>query len=132
MERSISFKQSNQGALSGFLTYSGLVGYDADELVLEFEVRDGVINSLIQPLKQIRIPLSQLQHVEYRHFWIWWKRVVIQVRSLKTLGDFSLREGNQIVLKVQGKSSNLNDFVQELNLRISTAALNRLDPGNPI
>lgn len=132
MERSISFKQSNEGALSGFLSYAGLVGYDQDELIIEFEVRDGVINSLLHQLQQIRLPLAQLQKAEYKHFWIWRKRMVLHVRSLKSLEQFPLRNGNRVVLKVKGSNSDLKDFAQELNLRISTAAFNRLDPGNPI
>ncbi len=68
----------------GLLDVQGIVGLDEDDLVFEFEVHDGFLALLRSPLREVRVPIAQIESVELVDGWLS-SIVVVRGRKLATL-----------------------------------------------
>lgn len=68
----------------GLLDVQGIVGLDGDAVVFEFEVRDAFLALLRSPIREVRIPISQIETVELVDGW-WSSFIRIRGRKLATL-----------------------------------------------
>lgn len=72
------------GVYGGFAECNGLLRPDGDCLVLEYQVQDNFLGLIRGKAKSVRIPLADLEAVEFKGQWFG-RSLTIQARSLLTL-----------------------------------------------
>lgn len=111
----------------GFRVAKGLVNVDGESLAFEFEVTDAFIGILTSDVQEVRLPLSELQSVEFKKGWFG-SKVVIEAQSIKTLKDIPGTEMTECVLKIKRKDRReAENLVSKARLIMSEMKLNDLD-----
>jgi len=77
----------------------GLIRFDEESLKLEFEVKDSIVGILKSDLKEIRIPLSDLESIELRKSWFS-TSLVIQASSLRTTRQIPGSDQGRMTLSI--------------------------------
>lgn len=111
----------------GFRVAKGLVNLEGESLAFEFEVTDAFIGILTSDVQDVRLPLSELQSVEYKKGWFS-SKIVIEVRSIKTLRDIPGTEMTECILKIKRKDrKDAEKLVSKTRLVMSEIKLKDLD-----
>jgi hypothetical protein len=84
---------------AGFAEGRGLAKASPSELVLEFVVKDTVLDLFKSGIKEIHIPLSEVDVVRLKRGWFGAK-VYIRLKSMKWLADLPSCDNGEVTLHV--------------------------------
>jgi hypothetical protein len=102
---------------AGFAEGKGLAKASDSELILEFIVKDSVLNLLKSGTKEIRIPRSEIDAIHHRQGWFS-DKLRIRVKSIRWLADLPDSDTGEVTLHVARR-----DRTQAADLvRVLTAA----------
>jgi hypothetical protein len=87
MDQSITLPFRGPELFAGFAEVKGLAKVSASELVLEFVVKETVIDIIKSGMKEIHIPRAEVDVVRLKRGWFGAK-VRIRLKSMKWLADF--------------------------------------------
>ena len=73
-----------ENSWGGLANNSGLLRFEGDALVLEFETKDGVLEVLKSGVKRVAVPLAELEACRWNRGWFGGK-IELSVRSMNTL-----------------------------------------------
>jgi hypothetical protein len=122
-------------AFQAFTQISGIIQANAQEIVLEYEVKDAFVGLLKSDIKSVHVPLVELTEVSLRKGWFR-TRVTLRAKSLQTLAKAPGHNKGEICFSVARKDRPLAEqLVSFLNLRICERDLRemgeRLDRASP-
>lgn len=80
----------------------GLLRLDGDALLLEFEVKDSLIGVLTSGIKQVAVPLSQVDSLTWKEGWLG-SQLILQTGSLRAVRDVPARRRGQVRLSLSRK-----------------------------
>ena len=98
-DQSITLPFKVPDLFAGFAEGKGLAKVNPSELVLEFVVKDTVLQVFKSGVKEIRIPRSEVDVVRFKRGWFGGK-VHIRVKSMKWLADLPSCDNGEVVLHV--------------------------------
>ena len=99
LDQSITLPFEVPGLFAGFAEGKGLAKAGQSELVLEFVVKDTVLDLFKSGLKEIRIPRSEVDVVRFKRGWLGAK-VHIRLKSMKWLADLPGCDNGEVTLHV--------------------------------
>ncbi len=85
--------------LGGFAEGQGMAKASPAELILEFVVKDSVVNVFKSGIKEIRIPRAEIDVVRLKRGWFG-ARLSIRVKSLKWLADLPGCDSGEVNLHI--------------------------------
>ena len=99
---------------AGFAEGKGLAKASPSELVLEFVVKDTVLDLFKSGMKEIHIPLSEVDVVRLKRGWFGAK-VYIRLKSMKWLADLPSCDNGEVTLHFAHRERDqAAEFVQML------------------
>ncbi len=111
----------------GFQEAEGVLRLSGDRLVFEFKIKDALGLSIKSNVKEIHLPLEELENVEVIDWWIT-LRLVLSVRSIKALDELPNVESGRVKLKIARKYRKLlKEFASRARLGLSEIRVNQLD-----
>ena len=96
-DQSITLPFTVPDLFAGFAEGKGLAKVSPSELVLEFVVKDSVLDVLKSGIKEIRVPRSEIDLVQLKRGWFGAK-VRIRVKSMKLLADLPNCDHGEVTL----------------------------------
>ena len=100
--------------LAGFAEGKGLAKASPSELILEFVVKDTVLDVFKSGVKDVHVPQSEIDAVCLKRGWFGGK-VFIRVKSIKWLADLPGCDNGEVTLHVARRDRDRAvDFVQVL------------------
>lgn len=110
----------------GLQKASGLMSWDQDRLVLEFQIEDVVIGLFKSDVEEASISVSDLLNVEF-HKNIFTAKFVIEAKSLKAIKDFPGTEQARCELKIKRRDrQKAARLASNIQLAISEHRLNEM------
>jgi hypothetical protein len=126
--RSVPFEIPNVN--HGFVIVKGLFHIKNDELVLEFDERDGFVGVMKSELKEIVIPFEDVDSITLIKN-LFRTRIEIVGSSMKSLHNIPGAEQGRVLLKVKRKDRKLAEKVlSNARLSLSEYKLRQLDAGH--
>ena len=114
-------------AYSGLAEVQGIMRVEKSRLVLEYQVKDGLIGVFKSSPKELRIPFEELSEVKYKLNWFV-SRFRLHINSMKILGEFPVGKDGIISLKIKRKQKQAaKDLESYINLRLSEFRLAQMD-----
>ena len=98
-DQSIALPFNVPDLFAGFAEGKGLAKASPLELVLEFVVKDTVLDLFKSGLKEVRIPRSEVDVVRFKRGWFGAK-VHIRLKSMKWLADLPGCDNGEVTLHV--------------------------------
>lgn len=68
---------------AGLAKADGLLRLEGNTLVLEFEIQDRLLGLMKSELKELRIPIFEIEHLELANGWLRKPRLIIQTESMR-------------------------------------------------
>jgi hypothetical protein len=113
-DQSITLPFKVPNLLAGFAEGKGLANASPSELVLEFVVKDTMLDLFRSGMKEIRIPRSEVDVVRLKRGWFGAK-VHIRLKSMKWLADSLGCDNGEVTLHVARRDRDqATAFVQML------------------
>lgn len=115
-------------AYDGLAETHGLIRLDEDEdgLILEFQTKDGLVGILKSNVKEIKIPLSEIESVHLKKGWLN-TTLIIRCSRLSILSDIPGSSQGEAKLSVSRKNRKTAEwFVPDIMLKISEYELRKL------
>jgi len=84
---------------SGLATVQGLVSLEQDDLILEFQIKDGLVGVLKSQVREVRVPLRELEAITLEKKWLS-LGLVLKAYRIRTLLDIPSSEAGRVVLKL--------------------------------
>jgi len=110
----------------GFAECNGILKILQNHLLIEYEIKDGIVNLVKSGIKQIKIPLDNMINIEYKKN-IFLSKIILSLKTLKGINDFPL-EDNKLILNILRKYSELAiTYCSNVNLMIAENKLNKLE-----
>lgn len=110
----------------GFKKATGLVNLSGEELVLEFQEEDAFIGVFQSDVKEVRIPLDQLQEIRFKKGWFS-SKLILEARSLKVFRELP-GSGHKVTLKIKrGDRKDADRLISKIRLAKSEQQLRDLD-----
>jgi hypothetical protein len=123
--RSLPFSIENLNG--GFMKVEGILRVEGEHLIFEFQKKDAVVEAYQSELKTEKIPLSELDMLEFKQGWFSGK-LILHGKTAKSFGELPGKDLTERVLKVKRKHKNVAASVSSnLNLKLSEQKLNELD-----
>lgn len=111
----------------GFAVAKGLMRVDENTLTLEFEIEDSFIGLFKSGVKEVRIPIDEIDSVTLKRGWFA-TALIIRTQRLSSLGKLPKQDRGQIRLNLSGEDrKTAESVVSFVMLRISEKKLNLLD-----
>ncbi len=111
----------------GLQKASGLLKLEEEQLILEFQVKDALLEILKSEVKEIAIPLRDLQSVEYKKGWFS-SKVILEAGSLRVFEDIPGADHGECELKIKRKErEDAEKLISKVRLVMSEIKLNDLD-----
>jgi len=111
----------------GFAVAKGLMRVDENTLTLEFEIKDSFIGLFKSGVKEVRIPIDEIDSVTLKRGWFA-TALIIRTQRLSSLGKLPKQDRGQIRLNLSGEDrKTAKSVVSFVMLRISEKKLNLLD-----
>lgn len=110
----------------GLANARGIARVASSELILEFEVKDGLLGMFKSGVREVRIPFDDLADLELRKGWFS-TRVCIRTRSMGAASQIPGSEGGRTLLHVAREDRRIAEvLVSTLLLNLSERELARL------
>jgi hypothetical protein len=114
-------------AYGGFAEVKGQVRLDGEELVLEFQVKDSFVGALKSGVKELRLPLSELEELSFRKG-LFRRRLTLRARGLSALADLPGADGACVVLSVvRADADAARDLASHVTLLLSEQRLREVE-----
>jgi hypothetical protein len=128
LSQSVSLPFSIVNAYEGLAQVNGIVRVSEAGLVIEFEVKDGLLGVLRSGVKEVLIPIDELASLDMQRFWLF-TRLIIRARSLVTLNQIPQSKSGQAVLwSVGGRNREIAErLIQDLRLKMIERESDRLN-----
>ncbi|MDX1636702.1 MAG: hypothetical protein R3281_01950 [Balneolaceae bacterium] len=111
----------------GLKKANGILRLVDDYLELEFQEKDALVELFKSDVKVRRIPLCELESVEYKKGWFSAK-ILLEAGSMKVLEEIPGSDHGSSVLKVDRKEKDdARDLVSKIRLKMSELKLQALD-----
>jgi hypothetical protein len=121
----LPFKLSD--VYGGFAEVQGILSTEPDAIVLQFQVKDSVIGLVKSPPKELKIPFSEIESVEYKRN-IFVSRFFIRVHSLSVLDGFPDNKDGEVRLKIKRThKETARNAASHLSLQLSEYRLAELE-----
>lgn len=112
---------------AGFAEAQGLMRVDENTLTLEFEIKDSLVGLLKSGVKEVRVPISEIDSVTLNKG-LFKTSFIIRTQRLSSLGDLPKQERGQLRLHLSREDRETAEWlISFLMLRISEKKLNLLD-----
>ena len=109
----------------GFAKTSGLLSFDGEFLIIEFQTVDALFSIIKSPVKRIRIKADKLNFVKHASG-ITKNNLIFSAKSLKTIEPFPSKNNYEVLLKFKKRyKENVNMLVSKINLRIAELKLEK-------
>lgn len=123
--RSLPFSIENLNG--GFMKVEGILRVEGEQLVFEYQKKDAVVEAYQSELRTEKIPLSELDMLEFKKGWFSTK-LILHGKTAASFGDLPGEELTERVLKVKRKHRNVAaNISSNLNLKLSEQKLNELE-----
>lgn len=104
---------------AGLASNSGLLRFEGDVLVLEFETKVGVLEVLKSGVKRVAVPLTEVEACRWNRGWFGGK-IGLSVRSMSSLNGIAGASQGSVLLRVSRKDrSKAFGFVANLELALA-------------
>lgn len=123
--RSIPFKISD--VFMDLAEVEGMLSLEGDNLIIEYQTKDGILGILKTQLKELRISVGDLDSIEYR------KKVLkglvdIRGKKMSVFANFPGSQHGNIRLKINKDHRDAAEqFVEDVSLRISEYKVRHID-----
>lgn len=105
----------------------GLITLEGDFLRMEFQTQDAILGVLKSQLKEIEIPVQELNSVIYEKK-LFGTKIILRANKLTTLSRVPGHQKGQVVLEISRKDRELAERLSSsLDMKITEMNLNRLD-----
>ncbi len=122
---SLPFKITN--LFSDLAEAHGLVNMEGDFLRMEFQTQDAILGLLKSQLKEIRIPIQELNSAIYQKK-LFGTKIILRANKLTTLSRVPGHEKGQVVLEISRKDRDIAEqLTSSLDMKITEMNLSRLD-----
>jgi hypothetical protein len=122
---SLPFKITN--LFSDLAEAHGLVTMEGDFLRMEFQTQDAILGLLKSQLKEIRIPIQELNSAIYQKK-LFGTKIILRANKLTTLSRVPGHEKGQVVLEISRKDRDIAEqLTSSLDMKITEMNLSRLD-----
>ncbi|MEL6844151.1 MAG: hypothetical protein AAFP02_13155, partial [Bacteroidota bacterium] len=106
---------------------NGMMRLGQKSLILEYQVKDGIVGMIKSDPKELVIPFDNLLEVKYKLNWAV-SRFKITVNSMRILGKFPVSDSGVISLKIKRKQKQgAKELASRLNLLLSEHRLEMMD-----
>ncbi|HBQ58874.1 MAG TPA: hypothetical protein DD671_04425 [Balneolaceae bacterium] len=123
--RSLPFTIENLNG--GFMKLEGILRVEENTLVFEYQKKDAVVEAYQSELRTEKIPISELDMLEYKKGWFSGK-LILHGKTAKSFGDLPGKDLTERVLKVRRKNRDVAASISSnLNLKLSEEKLRELD-----
>jgi hypothetical protein len=68
---------------AGLAKADGLLRLEGNTLVLEFQIQDRALGLLKSELKELRIPIFEIEHLELANGWLRKPRLIVQTETMR-------------------------------------------------
>ncbi|MFQ5629406.1 MAG: hypothetical protein ACE5I1_11645 [bacterium] len=124
MMQSVPFKVDE---FEGFLETEGMLRIEEDALVMEFRKKEGIFGVPVSGLKEIRIPISELNAVTFKKKMVG-SKLIVKGHKMSTFADLPGSQHAEVVLSIARKDrETAEDLQANLAVMISEAKLKQLD-----
>lgn len=111
----------------GLAEAEGLLVLTADAIVLEYQIKDGLVGAFKSEVKQVVLPFEQIEDVEFRTNFMR-TDITIQMNSLEPVHDVPNAEQGSVRLKIPRKSRReAAAIAHEVSIAVSDRKLEKLD-----
>ncbi|MBN2092023.1 hypothetical protein JW964_20565 [candidate division KSB1 bacterium] len=122
---SLPFKITN--LFSDLAEAHGLVSIEGDYLRMEFQTQDAILGLLKSQLKEIKIPIQELNSAIYQKK-LFGTKIILRANKLSTLSRVPGHQKGQVVLEISRKDRDqAEQLVSSLDMKITEMNLRRLD-----
>jgi hypothetical protein len=105
----------------------GILRVEEEKLIFEYQKKDDVLEVYSSDLKTVRIPLSELDMMEYKKGWFSGK-LILHGKTAKSFGELPGKDLTERILKVKRKHRETAASISSnLNLKLSEQKLKELD-----
>jgi hypothetical protein len=123
--QSIPFSIPN--VYEGFAETEGLIRFEKDVLILEYQTKDSIVGVLKSGLKEVRIPLSELDSINFEKK-LFKTQLTVRARKMSTFADIPANKQGEATLRFIRKNRDAaEELASNLALRISEYKLQQLD-----
>lgn len=110
-----------------FMEVQGLLSVYEESILLEFERKEEVFGKNKSALKEVRIPYSDLEEMEWKKGFFR-SKIILVGKTMRSLNDVPGAEQGRLVMNVKRKDRDDAERVaSRVRLRISEERLNSLD-----
>ncbi len=111
----------------GFQTAGGLIKLEDEQLVVEYQTKDAFLEVIKSDVKEVRIPLRELQSVEFKKGWFS-SKILLEGRSMWVLNDLPGADQGECALKIKRKDKkDAENLVSKIRIVMSELKLKDLD-----
>ncbi|HET8864826.1 MAG TPA: hypothetical protein VFM80_03945 [Gracilimonas sp.] len=111
----------------GFMKVEGILRVEGEYLVFEFQKKDAVVEAYQSELRTEKIPLSELDMLEFKKGWFSGK-LILHGKNARSFGELPGKDLTERILKVKNKHKNVASSISSnLNLKLSEQKLNELE-----
>lgn len=127
MPQFISLPFSIANVYQGFAEANGIAKASEAGLLLEFQVKDGLMGVLKSRIKEVQIPINEIFSVELQVIWFV-TRLIIRTKSMAILSDVPGNKAGQIALWIARKDREVaRELVSVLRLTMTQKELDSLN-----
>jgi hypothetical protein len=124
----LSFPFDIPNLFNGFGEARGVARLEGDEVVLEYEVRESILNVFKGEVQEARIPLAEINWVDFSTSWFSAK-LVLACRTMKCVSGVPGMEQGKVTLNVaKSDRPRAQEFGTAINLWMSERALQEAMP----
>lgn len=114
----------------GFQEASGLMKLTEKGIELEFEVKDAILGVLKSGIKNVVIPYSELESIEYKKGWFS-SKIILNATSMRVFEDIPGTDVATCTIKVKRKHrSEAQSLASHARVQLSEYKLDQLDKSN--
>ncbi|MCY3020849.1 MAG: hypothetical protein NTW87_17670 [Planctomycetota bacterium] len=116
---------------AGLAEVRGMLRVQQQSIVLEFKVRDSVVNVVQSDIREVTIPFDQILEVAFRKGWFGFGATLsLKAKSLKALEGVPGNHDAELVVSVARKDRQLaREIASQVNYELSEARMKALGTG---
>ncbi|HRP01052.1 MAG TPA: hypothetical protein PLE30_00220 [Candidatus Kapabacteria bacterium] len=127
MNEDINIPFYNDNIYGGFAETKGLIYFENNFLIFEFETKDALLQVVSSGVKIIKIPLDGIRSVEFKKGFFS-SKLIITAKSLKYFANVPGNESNVLTYKIKKQHNDLVRLaVSHLQLLIAENTLKKFE-----
>jgi hypothetical protein len=114
-------------AFGGFAEAHGLMRLEGNALVLEFQLQDSILNVLRSDVREVRIPLEEIEAITFKRGWLRAK-FTIKTYKVRTLKEVPGSDKGEVTLHIRHKDrQKAARLASDLELKLLEHQIDRLE-----